>query len=86
MYFRKEDAKLFNKLAREQFKLKLLGDINMDLEICRIEGWEIMEYLDELLEIINSIRNKVFMVKNGKENKIDLKCNDEPFDYKKIIL
>ena len=27
-----------NQLAREQMKLKLLADIKMDIEICKIEG------------------------------------------------
>ena len=35
--FIKEDAKRYNDLAREQLKLKILADINMDMQICKIE-------------------------------------------------
>ena len=43
-----------NRLAREQMKLKLLADIRMDLIICEIEGWDKMEYINELNELVNS--------------------------------
>jgi len=33
----KETVKRFNILAREQMKLKLLTDINIDLQICELE-------------------------------------------------
>jgi len=33
----KETAKVYNQLAREQLKLKLMADINMDLQICKLE-------------------------------------------------
>jgi len=35
--FSSSDAKAFNKLAREEMKHKLLADILMDMQICRIE-------------------------------------------------
>lgn len=35
-------------LAREQQKLKLLDDINCDVMICAIEGWDPMEYIRDL--------------------------------------
>lgn len=49
-------APSLNRLAREQMKLKLLGDIRMDLIICEIEGWDKMEYINELNELVNSFR------------------------------
>ena len=49
-------APSLNRLAREQMKLKLLADIRMDLIICEIEGWDKMEYINELNELVNSFR------------------------------
>ena len=47
-------APSLNRLAREQMKLKLLADIRMDLIVCEIEGWDKMEYINELNELVNS--------------------------------
>lgn len=47
-------AQSLNRLAREQMKLKLLADIRMDLIVCEIEGWDKMEYINELNELVNS--------------------------------
>jgi hypothetical protein len=41
-------------LAREQLKLKLLTDLTIDIEICKLEGWSIKDYILELQELINS--------------------------------
>lgn len=49
-------APSINRLAREQMKLKLLADIRMDLIVCEIEGWDKMEYINELNELVNSFR------------------------------
>ena len=48
-------APSLNRLAREQMKLKLLADIRRDLIVCEIEGWDKMEYINELNELVNSI-------------------------------
>ena len=42
-----------NKLAREQFKLRLIQDIRVDIEICKLEGLDYKQYLYELKEIID---------------------------------
>ena len=47
-------ASTLNRLAREQMKLRLMQDIRTDLIVCEIEGWDKMEYLNELKELINS--------------------------------
>lgn len=39
----------FNRLAREKMKLRLLADIRMDLMVCKLEGWDKLEYLDAML-------------------------------------
>ena len=48
-----------NELARKKFKHKLLNDIIVDLMICEIEGWDKMEYIDELKRLINGIGSEV---------------------------
>ena len=50
----KEVAEKINILAREQMKLKLLKDLRIDIEICRLEKWDYKQYLLELKEIIDS--------------------------------
>ena len=42
-----------NKLAREQLKLRLIQDIRVDIEICKLEGLDYKQYLYELKEIID---------------------------------
>lgn len=46
----------FNRRAREKMKLRLLADIRMDLMVCEIEGWDKLEYLDELLALVQELR------------------------------
>lgn len=46
----------FNRLAREKMKLRLLADIRMDLMVCELEGWNKLEYLDELLALVQELR------------------------------
>ena len=54
----KETRLKLNKLAREQMKLKLLSDIRIDCEICKIEGWDFTEYIKELYDILNEFYSK----------------------------
>lgn len=54
----KESAAALNTLSREQQKQRLLADILIDINICRIEGWDYREYLLELKAIIDSILEK----------------------------
>lgn len=46
----------FNRLAREKMKLRLLADIRMDLMVCELEGWGKLEYLDELLALVQELK------------------------------
>lgn len=48
-----EERKSLNTLAREQLKLKLLTDLRMDIEICKLEGWDYKQYLFQLKDIID---------------------------------
>lgn len=42
-----------NRLAREQMKLRLMYDIRTDIEVCKLEGIDYKEYLQELKSIID---------------------------------
>lgn len=46
-----------NQLAREQMKLKLLYDIRMDIDVCKLEGIDYRPYLRELKDIIDGFVN-----------------------------
>ena len=52
-----ETRKALNRKAREELKLKLLADLRLDIEVCKIEGWDHMEYLHELKELIGAFEN-----------------------------
>lgn len=49
-------AKSVNDLARLKFKEQLLKEIMFDLMVCKIEGWDKKEYINELKELINGIK------------------------------
>lgn len=48
-------AKTVNDLARLKFKEQLLKEILVDLMICEIEGWNKIEYIEELQKLLNGI-------------------------------
>lgn len=50
-------VKTVNDLARKKFEERLLNDIRCDLMICEIEGWNKLEYIEELKNLINSLGN-----------------------------
>lgn len=50
-----ETSKALQKLARESMKLQLLRDIMADMAVCEIEGWDKLEYLEDLRHLIDSI-------------------------------
>lgn len=45
-------AYALHQLAREQMKQKLMKDIQFDVRVCGIEGWDYREYLRQLHEVI----------------------------------
>ena len=51
-----ETPKRLQELARHQMILRLLQDIRMDMAICDVEGWDKMEYINQLQEVINSFK------------------------------
>lgn len=48
-------SKELNTLARERMKRKLLADILFDMEVCRIEGWDVLEYLGEIITMLKGL-------------------------------
>lgn len=50
--------KALNTLARHQMIERLYRDILIDMTVCEIEGWDKMEYINELSDLINSFRRK----------------------------
>jgi hypothetical protein len=57
-----EVGQVLNKLAREQMKLRLLQDIRVDIEVCKLEGINYKDYLLELKDMIDGF----LRVKEGK--------------------
>lgn len=54
----KETRLALNRKAREELKLRLLADIRLDIEVCKIEGWDYLEYLHELKDLIGGFENE----------------------------
>lgn len=50
-----ETGKVLNKLAREQFKSKLLAEILIDFQVCKLENLNPKEYIEELKQEIDNI-------------------------------
>ena len=58
-------ARTANELARKKFTEKILLDVLVDLTICEIEGWNKLEYLDELKSLINGIGRRSGVMPNA---------------------
>lgn len=52
-------AQALNRLAREQMKHRILADIRMDMLICELEGWDKLEYLKELIDMISHFEKQI---------------------------
>lgn len=51
----KETAKALNDKARHENILRLLADIRVDTMICECEGWDQMEYVRMLRDLLDSL-------------------------------
>ena len=49
-----ETRKALNDLARHKTITRLYANILVDMQICEIEGWDALEYIRELKDLINS--------------------------------
>jgi len=43
--------------SREEMKLRLLQDIRTDMAVCKVEGWNPLEYIDELIELLKGLKH-----------------------------
>ena len=48
-----------NAFAREKFKVKLLQEIEFDLMVCKLEGWNMESYVCEIKGLIDDIFQKM---------------------------
>ena len=46
-------AKVLNDLARHRMISRIYSDILADLQVCKIEGWDCMEYIAMLKNVID---------------------------------
>ena len=53
-----DTSEALNRLAREQLKLTILNDIRMDINVCKLEGWDYKEYLNELIDLISQFKKE----------------------------
>ena len=51
-----ETRKALNEAARHEFILKLYGQIKMDMMVCDIEGWDKMEFINMLYDVLNHFK------------------------------
>lgn len=49
---------LLERVAREQAKYRLLLEIRMSLAVCRIEGWNAADFLNDIKTMINQLGNE----------------------------
>lgn len=53
-----EASRQLNRLARERMKQRLLNDILVDLQVCELEGWNKLEYIAELRDMLDTLGAK----------------------------
>jgi hypothetical protein len=56
---RQEYAKALQELARKKFQEQLMRDLVIDFSVCRIEGWDFKEYVNELKAMIEDLLVKL---------------------------
>lgn len=58
-------GKALNDLARHQMVRRIYLDILVDLTVCDIEGWDKMEYIHQLKEVIDHFARKEEVENDG---------------------
>ena len=53
-----ETSRVLNRVCRESMKERLLRDILVDLTVCELEGWDKMEYINEISALLESLKAK----------------------------
>lgn len=46
------------RVAREEMKHRIYSDILVDMMVCDIEGWDKMEYIIELQDMLNTLTKR----------------------------
>jgi len=54
-----ETRKVLNDLARHQLILQLYANISMDIQVCEIEGWDKLEFINMLYDILNHFKERM---------------------------
>ena len=54
----KETRRAMQLVAREEMKMRIYADILADIMICDIEGWDKMEYIIELQDMLNTLTER----------------------------
>ena len=54
----KETKRAMQLVAREEMKHRIYADILVDMMVCDIEGWDKMEYIKELQDMLNGLTKK----------------------------
>jgi len=57
-------AERLQRKSHEEMKLRLLRDIRTDMAVCGVEGWNQVEYIGELIELLKGLK----YADNGAEN------------------
>lgn len=53
-----DERRKLNELARHQLIRKLYADILMDMQVCKLEGWDQLEFIHQLQDLLNSFERK----------------------------
>ena len=76
-----ETRKALQDKARHDFILKMYQEIRIDMEVCKIEGWDKMEFIRMLFEVLNHFmktRKRALMpFRKGKEAEGQMSFLDE---------
>lgn len=54
----KETRRAMQLVAREEMKMRIYADILADIMICDIKGWDKMEYIIELQDMLNTLTER----------------------------
>ena len=53
-----ETKRAMQRVAREEMKHRIYADILVDMMVCDIEGWDKLEYIKELQDMLNDLTQK----------------------------
>lgn len=81
-----ETRRTLNDLARHKMILNLYNDIMVDLTICEIEGWDKMEYIKDLQEVINHFgREQKLQERDSRYYSADIRKIQSISDIQRLV-